>query len=294
MASPRFSVWLLAARPKTLPAAAAPVLIGCALAFGDGCFALFPSLAALVGALLIQIGTNYANDYYDFVKGTDTALRLGPTRVTQAGLVSPLHMKCATFVVFGLAVLVGLYLVIHAGWPILVIGLLSIAFGLLYTAGPYPLGYNGLGEIFVLVFFGPVAVAGTYYVNTLTMSMPAIIAGFIPGLFSVGILTVNNLRDLDGDKLSGKRTLAVRCGRSFAKAEYLASVVIPYLITVLLVYTEHRWLSLISLVTIAQAVPLIRKVFTSTEGPALNAALASTGKLLFGHALLFSIGWVLM
>ncbi len=288
------SIWLSAARPKTLPAAAAPVIVGCGLAMGDGAFSLVPSLAALLGALLIQIGTNYANDYYDFVKGTDTAARLGPTRATQAGLVTPAQMKRATVLVFGLALLVGCYLVWHAGWPVLLIGLLSIAFGLLYTAGPFPLGYNGLGDIFVLIFFGPVAVGGTYFVNTLEFSSQSIIAGLMPGLFSVGILTVNNLRDIDNDRGTGKNTLAVRFGQSFAKVEFLVCVTAPHAVAAYLAVSERRWLALISLVPLALTIPLVRTIWTATDGPTLNQALGSTGRLLMAHALLFSIGWVLL
>ena len=294
MPASSLSIWLSAARPKTLPAATAPVIVGCALAVGDGAFALLPSLTALLGAILIQIGTNYANDYYDFVKGTDTATRVGPTRATQAGLVTPAQMKRATVLVFALALLVGWYLVQHAGWPILLIGLLSIAFGLLYTAGPFPLGYNGLGDIFVLIFFGPVAVGGTYFVNTLEFSSQSLIAGLMPGLFSVGILTVNNLRDIDTDRIAGKKTLAVRFGRSFAKIEYLVSVTAPYAVAAFLAVTERRWLTLISLVGLALTIPLVRTIWTATDGPTLNQALGSTGRLLIAHALLFSIGWLLM
>jgi 1,4-dihydroxy-2-naphthoate octaprenyltransferase len=288
------SIWLSAARPKTLPAAAAPVIVGCALAIGDSAFSLLPSLAALLAAILIQIGTNYANDYYDFVKGTDTPTRLGPTRATQAGLVTPTQMKQATILVFALALLVGWYLVQHAGWPILLIGLLSIAFGLLYTAGPFPLGYNGLGDIFVLIFFGPVAVGGTYYVNTLQFSGQSIVAGLMPGLFSVGILTVNNLRDIDSDRIAGKKTLAVRFGQSFAKAEYLVSVTAPHAVAIFLAVSERRWLALISLVPLALTIPLVRTIWISTDGPTLNQALGSTGRLLIAHALLFSTGWLLL
>ncbi len=294
MPSPSLSVWILAARPKTLPAAAAPVLIGCALSVGDGFFALVPSIAALGAALLIQIGTNYANDYYDFVKGTDTAARLGPTRATQAGLVTPSQIKKAIAVVFGMALLVGLYLVLRCGWPILVIGLLSIAFGLLYTGGPYPLGYNGLGDIFVLIFFGPVAVAGTYFVNTHEFSAFSVVAGLTPGLFSVGLLTINNLRDMDNDRVSGKRTLQVRFGRAFARWEFLLCLLVAHIVSAAMCVSEGRWLGLIAFVTIVPSVILIRKVFAMVEGSALNNALATTGRLLFLHSLLFSIGWILL
>jgi 1,4-dihydroxy-2-naphthoate octaprenyltransferase len=294
MPSPPLSIWLLAARPKTLPAAASPVLIGSALAIGDAHFALFPTLAAFFAALLIQIGTNFANDYFDFVKGTDAAGRLGPTRVTHAGLVTPAQMKRATAVVFGLALLIGVYLVFRSGWPILVIGLLSVSFGVLYTGGPYPLGYNGLGDIFVLIFFGPVAVAGTYFVNTHAWSMPAVIAGLVPGLFSVGILTVNNLRDIDNDRAGGKRTLPVRFGRVFARWEFLVCLCVAHGVSAAICITEMRWLGLVAVVTIVPAAILVRSIFRIDEGSAFNNALATTGAVLFLHSVLLSIGWILL
>ncbi len=293
MPAPSLSVWLLAARPKTLPAALSPVLIGATLAVGDSQFALVPTLAAMLAALLIQVGTNYANDYFDFAKGTDTDTRLGPTRVTHAGLVTPSQMKRAIVIVFGLALVIGLYLVIRCGWPILVIGLLSILFGILYTGGPYPLGYNGLGDIFVLFFFGPVAVAGTYFVSTYAFSWTAVVAGFVPGLFSVAILTVNNLRDIDTDRVGGKRTLAVRFGRTFARWEFGLCMITPHLLTTILCLQESRWLGLLAVVTVVPTIMLIRKVGRS-EGTVLNDALASTGRILFAHSLLLSIGWTLI
>ncbi|MBI5267272.1 MAG: 1,4-dihydroxy-2-naphthoate polyprenyltransferase [candidate division Zixibacteria bacterium] len=294
MTASRAQIWLAAARPRTLPAAAAPVVIGCALAVGHGALALIPSLAALVAALLIQIGTNFANDYYDFIKGTDTHTRIGPTRATQAGLVTPTEMKRATYIVFTLALLVGCYLVWRTGWPIALIGVLSIAFGLLYTAGPFPLGYNGLGDIFVLVFFGPVAVAGTYYVNTLAWGGEAIVAGLMPGLFSVGILTINNLRDIEDDRVAGKRTLAVRFGRKFARIEYLLCVIAPHGLALGLALFEQRRLALVSLAVLIPTLPALRQVWSSDDGPMLNSMLAATGRLLILHAVIFSIGWVLM
>lgn len=294
MTASRAQIWLVAARPKTLPAAAAPVVIGCALAVGHGALALIPSLAALVAALCIQIGTNFANDYYDFIKGTDTHTRIGPTRATQAGLVTPTEMKRATYIVFVFALLIGCYLVWRTGWPIALIGLLSIAFGWLYTAGPFPLGYNGLGDVFVLVFFGPVAVAGTYYVNTLVWSGESVVAGLMPGLFSVGILTINNLRDIDDDRVAGKRTLAVRFGRTFARIEYLIGVLAPHGIALGLALSEQRWLALMSLAVLIPTLPVLRQVWSSDDGPMLNSMLAATGRLLILHAVIFSMGWVLM
>lgn len=287
-------IWTLAARPKTLWAALTPVLIGTVLARADDAFSLWPALAAAWGAIWIQIGTNFANDYYDFKSGADRGERLGPLRVTQAGLVAPAAMKLATLIAFGLAFVAGLYLVWHAGWPIAIIGLASILFGILYTGGPYPLGYNGLGEAFVLVFFGPVAVAGTYYVQTLQIGIVPILAGLGPGWLSVAMLAVNNLRDLDNDRACGKRTLAARFGRPFARAEYLAAVYLAALTPVLLylINPARPW-SLITLVLPVLAVSTARTVLTRTDGSALNGVLATTGQLMLAYAALFSIGWLL-
>ncbi len=293
MALSQLQIWFLAARPKTLPAAASPVIIGCALAWSAGAFHPLAAIAALVGAVLIQIGTNFANDYFDFKKGTDDDSRLGPLRVTQAGLVSPQTMKRATICVFGLALLVGIYLVMRGGWPIVVIGLLSILFGVLYTGGPYPLGYNGLGDIFVLIFFGPVAVGGTFYVQALDITVPVLIAGIAPGLFSVAILSVNNLRDLDNDRSAGKKTLAVRFGRNFTIAEYIGCILFACAIPAVLYFSFNAapW-ALVSCMTALLAIPTIRAVCTKS-GEVLNNTLAATGRLLFAFSLLFAIGWLL-
>ena len=287
------NVWLLAARPKTLPAAVAPVLIGTAMAWTEGVFHLWSALAAALGALLIQIGTNFANDYFDYTKGTDTEERLGPLRVTQAGLVSPGAMKTATATVFALALLIGVYLVWRGGWPIVVIGLLSILFGVLYTAGPYPLGYNGLGDIFVMIFFGPIAVGGTYYVQALDITWPVIVAGLGPGLLSVAILVVNNLRDLDNDRTAGKRTLAVRFGRTFSITQYIACVVFAVLtpLAVVVLLRSHYW-TLLSALMLLLALPVIRSV-ARDRGVVLNQTLAATGRLLLVYSALFSLGWSL-
>lgn len=287
------NIWLLAARPKTLWAAISPVIIGSAMALENDGFHLYSALMALLGAIMIQIGTNFANDYFDYQKGADQKDRLGPTRVTQAGLVNPSTMKSATIFIFTIAILAGTYLVWRGGLPILLIGLLSIIFGILYTAGPFPLAYIGLGDVFVLIFFGPVAVGGTYYVQTLEINIPVILSGLAPGLFSVAILTVNNLRDINSDSEVGKKTLAVRFGTSFSKLEYLLSIVLACFIPLLLYinYQKHLY-SVITLVVLIIAVPSIKKLFT-TEGRELNNVLASTGKLLLLYSLLFSIGWLL-
>ncbi len=287
------SIWIEASRPKTLPAAAAPVIMGSAMAFHDGGFHLPAALAALLGALLIQIGTNYANDYFDFKKGADNHERLGPRRATQTGLIAPAVMKRAFILTFTLAFIIGLYLIFRGGWPILLIGLLSILFGILYTGGPYPLGYNGLGDIFVLVFFGPVAVGGSYYVQTLDMTAVVLVAGLAPGFISMAILTVNNLRDIKTDRLAGKRTLAVRFGVAFARFEYIASMLAACLVPLILIYMTHEnYLSILTLLVLFPAVPGIRMVLDGSAGAPLNKVLANTGKILFLYSLIFAIGWI--
>lgn len=296
MAESRIKIWLHAARPKTLWAAVAPVVIGTAMAYGDVIPIDWLSVVcALSGALLIQIGTNLANDYFDFVKGSDTVHRLGPTRATQAGLVSPGTMRRAYRIAFGLAVLPGAYIVWRGGWPLLIVGLLSIVCGILYTGGPLPLGYLGLGDVFVLIFFGPVAVGGTYYLHALEITSSVVVAGFAPGLISVALLAVNNMRDMDEDRAAGKKTLAVRFGRRFARVEYLVSILIAAFVIPLYFYSVSggRFFLLVPLVVVTGATPAIKTVFTATDGPSLNRVLATTGKLLLAFSVVFSMGWVL-
>ena len=290
----RVRIWLHAARPKTLWAAFAPVLIGAALAYADGAFHAGAALAALLGALLIQIGTNFCNDYADFKKGADTADRQGPLRATQAGLIAPRTMLAATVSVYALACLAGAYLVFRCGWPLVGVGVLSILAGMGYTAGPAPFGYRGWGDAFVLVFFGPVAVAGTYYVQALHVTFASVVAGLAPGFLAVAILVVNNLRDVDGDARAGKRTLAVRFGRTFARGEYLfcllAAACVP---AALFAQTgRHPW-SLMAMLIVPSGLPAIRGVFGASTGAGLNAMLAYTARLLLLYSVLFSIGWIL-
>jgi len=294
MSPSRLSIWILAARPKTLWAAVSPVIIGTAMAHEAGAAAWLPAIAALFGAVMIQIGTNLANDYFDYKKGTDGHNRLGPMRVTQAGLVKPDTMKLAVGIAFSLACIAGAYLIWRAGWPIVIIGTLSILSGILYTAGPYPLGYVGLGDVFVLIFFGPVAVGGTYYVQALNINAVVLLSGLAPGLFAVAILTVNNLRDFDGDKAMGKKTLAVRFGKTFARKEYLFSIVAASSIPILLyIQTRQHIYSLLTMLVPLAALPSVRKVFATANGPELNNVLAATGKLLLLYSLIFSAGWSL-
>ncbi len=289
-----FRVWLLASRPKTLPAAISPVIIGTAMAFYDGRLHILSALLAAAGALLIQIGTNFANDYFDFFKGVDDKDRLGPLRATQAGLVDPQKMKRAFIIVFLSASLAGGYLVYRGGWPVVIIGALSILCGIAYTGGPYPLGYNGLGDLFVLIFFGPVAVGGTYYVQALEINRIVLLAGLAPGLLSVAILTVNNLRDIYTDKKAGKKTLPVRFGENFARWEYLLCLILSCLIIIpLILQTRAHFLSLSVFIILLPAVPSIKIIFKIKPGIIFNKVLAGTGQLLFIYSILFSIGWIL-
>jgi len=286
-------IWLMAARPKTLPAAAAPVVIGTAAAIGAGTFQFAPALAALMGALLIQIGTNFANDVFDYQKGADTAERLGPLRVTQAGLLTPRQVMLGMVAAFALAATVGLYLVMIGGWPIVAIGLLSILCGIAYTGGPFPLGYNGLGDIFVFIFFGPVAVCGTYYVQAGMVSPTVMAASVAIGLLATNILVVNNLRDIDTDRKAGKRTLAVRFGERGAQAEYLLLLSLAYLIPILMIITGLvSWWVVLTWLSMPIAVPQIRRILTE-KGRPLNQALAGSAQLELVYSVLFAIGLIL-
>jgi len=287
-------IWIQAARPKTLPAALTPVAMGIAIAWRDGHFAALPAAAALVGALLIQVATNFANDYFDGVKGTDTEERLGPQRVVQAGLVPAAVMKRAFILTFALAAVVGAYLVWRAGWPIVVIGLLSILFGVLYTGGPRPLGYMGLGDVLVLIFFGPVATAGTHFVQALAWSPQALVAGLAPGLLGVALLTVNNLRDVEGDRVAGKHTLAVRFGVRFAKIEFLGSILAAAAVPVVLwaQFDAPAGVLFASAACLLGVGPM-REVAQWQPGRRLSTALAGSGRLLVGFGIAFCIGWVL-
>jgi 1,4-dihydroxy-2-naphthoate octaprenyltransferase len=282
----------MAARPPTLPAAVVPVLVGSAAALRLG-FQPLAFLAALLAAVLIQIGTNFANDYFDFHKGADTAERLGPVRVTQSGLIAPEKVCAAMVLVFGLAALVGLYLVFVGGWPILLIGLLSIAAGVLYTGGPYPLAYHGLGDLFVFIFFGLVAVCGTADRHVGAVPGAAWFAALPVALIVTAIIVVNNLRDIDTDRLANKRTLAVLLGRRATRVEYLLLVAGAYLLLlagpllgVVGVGALLPWLSL------PLAVSLVRTVFRE-QGRPLNRALGGTGRLHMLFGLLLAIGLLL-
>ncbi|MBI1294675.1 1,4-dihydroxy-2-naphthoate polyprenyltransferase [bacterium] len=282
--------WILAARPKTLPAALTPVLVGTALALHDGVFALLPALAAALGALLLQIGSNFANDYFDFFKGADTPERLGPPRVTAMGLISPSTLRWGMVVVFGLAVLVGVYLLTVGGWPIVAIGVASILAALLYTGGPFPFGYYGLGDIFVFIFFGLVAVCGTYYVQALTLTWPVVVAAVPPGLLVTAILVVNNLRDIETDRRAGKRTLAVLLGKERTQMEYVLLLALAYALLLLLWFGfGFHWLVLLPWLTLPLALRLTTQIRRET-GRSLNKALAGTAQLGLLFSIALSIG----
>lgn len=282
--------WVMAARPATLTAAAAPVLVGTAVAVAAGGFRAGPALAALAGALLLQVAANFANDLFDFEKGADTEHRLGPTRVVQAGLLSPRAVRRGLGVVLALALLAGVYLTWVAGPVIIAIGLLSMLAAVAYTGGPYPLGYNGLGDIAVFIFFGPVAVCGTTFVQAGHVPALAWWAAVPIGALATAILVVNNVRDIETDAAAGKRTLAVRLGRGAALAEYGGLLLVAYAVPVLLVATG-RLLGpvLLPLVSLPVALHWLRYVRRST-GRALNPALGGTARLLFLFGALFAAG----
>lgn len=289
----RFRSWVLAARPKTLPAAASPVLVGSALAFEVGGFALGPALAALFGALFLQVGSNLANDVYDFEQGVDTASRLGPVRVTQAGLLTVEDVKHGMWLAFYLAAVLGAYLTAIAGWPVVVIGLASIVAAIAYTGGPFPLGYRGLGDLFVLLFFGFVAVCGTVWVQVGTILPAAWPAGLMVGCLASAILVVNNVRDHETDRIAGKRTLPVMFGRTFGVIEYAVLLIVAFASAYAMVWFRYvsAW-ALISYLTLPIAIVLFLHV-RKYRGPVLNHTLAQTAKLLFLFSALFSMGVVI-
>jgi len=282
----------MAARVRTLPAAVAPVLVGTALAIHDGEFDPIAFACALLGALFIQVGTNLSNDYSDARRGADTEDRLGPVRVTAGGLVPPRQVLVATYVSFGLAVLCGVYLIAVAGPVLLLIGAASILAGVLYTGGPRPYGYEGLGELFVFLFFGVVAVTGSYYVQIQHLPWVAFALAVPVGLIASAILVVNNVRDLETDRRAGKRTLAVRLGRRRTRRLYAAMLVVAYLFLGVVCLGLQAWVFL-PLATVPLAVRLARIVATRTDGPSLNGALAGTGALQLAFCGLLAAGVLL-
>lgn len=287
----RWAAWVLAARPKTLAAAAAPVVVGAGLGGFHGIFRLLPVAAALAGALLIQIGTNLANDYYDFVKGTDTEERLGPLRVTQAGLIPPEEVRRGMLLTLGAAFAVGIYLAWVGGIPIVIVGLASLGCAVAYTGGPFPLAYNGLGDLFVFVFFGLVAVGGTYWVQALELPSDALLAGVAMGALNTAILVVNNLRDLETDARAGKHTLSVILGKGGTRIEYALLLGVSAAVPVLGV-ARFGWppASLAALVgVLAMGAPL-RTVCRFQDPRQLNPALGQTARGVALYGVLLALG----
>ena len=291
-----FRIWLMAARPRTLPAAVAPVLVGTALSATERDLRVGGFIAALLGAIFIQVGTNLSNDYSDARRGADTEDRLGPVRVTAGGLVPPRQVLIATYAAFGLAVLVGVYLIVVAGWQLLLVGIASILAGVLYTGGPRPYGYEGLGEVFVFLFFGVVAVTGTFFAQREEWAWESFALAVPVGLLATAILMVNNIRDLETDRRAGKRTLAVRLGRPRARVLYAAMVYLAFATAPLSWLLGGRGLSpwlLLPWVVLPLAAPVVRIVRNRVDGPSLNGALAKTGMLQLVFCMLRSAGLLL-
>lgn len=287
----RRQAWILAARPKTLPAALAPVIVGAAFALADSAFDLLPALSAALGALLLQILSNFANDYSDFFRGADTPDRLGPLRVTSAGLISPGQLRWGIVVVIVLSALNGLYLIWVGGWPILLLGVAAILAALAYTGGPFPFGYYGLGEFFVFLFFGLAAVGGTYYVQAHTLTPAVLVAAAGIGALITAILVVNNYRDMETDRRAGKHTLAVRLGRRGTQIEYVALLAVASVVPPLLwlafgysIFTMLAWL------TAPIALKLARTLVAATDGPTLNKTLAGTARLGLFYSVMLGLG----
>jgi 1,4-dihydroxy-2-naphthoate octaprenyltransferase len=287
-------IWVMAARVRTLPAAVAPVLVGTALAGFEGVFHPLRFFAALIGAIFIQVGTNLSNDYSDARRGADAEDRLGPVRVTAGGLVPPSRVLLATYLSFGVAVLAGIYLIVVAGWQLLLVGGASILAGVLYTGGPRPYGYEGLGEVFVFLFFGLVAVAGSYFVQTEHLQWEAFALAVPVGLIAAGILVVNNVRDIDSDRRASKRTLAVRLGRARTRGMFAAIIYLAYVLTpITWIFGPLTAWVLLPWLTIPLAARVVRTVHNRVDGPSLNGALAQTGMLQLAFCVLLSAGLLL-
>ena len=286
------TAWFLACRPKTLSVSLSPVLVGTAVAWHDSHRILWlPFLAAILGAAFIQIGTNLFNDVGDFLRGTDTPDRLGPRRATAEGWLTPGTVQAGAWFSFALAFLCGVYLVWHGGWPIVAIGLASLSAGWAYTGGPKPIAYGPLGELFVFLFFGLVAVGGSYYLQTLRLTFSALLAATLVGIHAAAVITVNNYRDRDGDQKNGKNTLVVRMGRPATKRFYAAQMLAPY--ALLPLFSGLGWLAALPLLSLPLALSLIRRFCCETPGPIFNQILAATAGLQFTFALLLSIALII-
>jgi 1,4-dihydroxy-2-naphthoate octaprenyltransferase len=289
-AAKRIRTWCMAIRPRTLPAAVAPVLVGTAAAAGDGALRPLPALAALAGALWLQIAVNLANDYFDGSRGIDTNRRLGPIRATQSGLIAPARVLGAMWLALALAGICGVYLAFAGGWPVVAIGLASIAGVLGYSGGPYPLASHGLGDLFVFIFFGPVAVCGTYYVQALTLTGNVVLWAIPPGLQIAAILVVNNLRDRETDAETGKHTLAVMIGPRWTRIEYAVLVLAAYTLPpLILARGRGSGFILLPLLTLPMGVRSIRRLYHE-HGAALNPRLAATAMLALVFSVLWSVG----
>lgn len=288
----KFNSWILASRPKTLLAAVVPVMVGSALAISMKKFFLPYSIIALSCSVFIQIGTNFTNDLYDYLKGSDTVKRKGPRRVLASGLISVNEMKFAIVLVFGLAFIMGLYLVYSVGIFILWVGIISIFAGIIYTAGPFPLAYNGLGDLFVFLFFGVVGTLGTFYLHTKEISILSFIVSVPVGALITNILVVNNFRDIEEDRTANKKTLAVILGREFSKWQFIILIVLSYLTSFILhfLYEFSYWIFL-PLITIPISIILIKMLYT-LKGEELNKTLELSAKFSGLYGLLFSIGLI--
>ena len=289
-AANRVRIWCLAMRPRTLPAAVAPVLVGTAAAAGDGRLKLLPALIAMAGALLLQVAVNLANDYFDGCRGIDTNRRLGPVRATQSGLIAPAQVLGAMWLALALAGVCGLYLTSVGGWPVVAIGLASIAGVLGYSGGPYPLASHGLGDLCVFLFFGPVAVCGTYYVQALTLTGRVVLWAIPPGLLITAILVVNNLRDRETDGETGKHTLAVKIGLRWTLREYAVLVLAAYALPpLMLARSAGSGFLLLPLLTLPMGIRSIRRLYQE-RGAALNLRLGATAMLALWFCILWSVG----
>ncbi|MFM8807479.1 MAG: 1,4-dihydroxy-2-naphthoate polyprenyltransferase [Chthoniobacterales bacterium] len=285
--------WILAARSRTLGAAIVPVLAGCALAFAAGAFGLLASMLALTCAVFIQIATNYFNDAIDHAKGADTAERLGPVRATSAGLLTPRSMMTGGVVCLIIAAILAIPLVLHGGWPILALGIVSLLLAYAYTGGPFPLAYLGLGEIFVVLFFGVFAVAGIFYLNALEWSLAAVLAGLQIGLHSSVLLAVNNLRDLETDRAANKQTLAARFGLTLARRENATLVIAPFVLGILWLPFGYLWAFLLPLMTLPLAWWLARACLEAQPARETNQLLAQAAALHASFGLLLALAFLL-
>lgn len=286
-------IWLVASRPKTLFASLAPILMGLGMAWGDKHFHLGIALLTVFCGVAVQVSANFINDYYDFLKGADEKNRLGPLRVTQAGWVNVTQMRLAIAISLGLGLAGGAVLAVHGGWPIALVTAFSLLFAFLYTGGPLPLAYVGLGDVFALIFFGPVALVSTYFLQTGEVHQSTIVAGFAPGLFATALLTVNNLRDRESDKASGKKTLIVRLGAGFGRMEYMACLILASLIPFYLALRLANPATAFTSLALVLAIPNIRTIFQPVDGPAMNKSLARTSMTEMLFAIVFVITYIL-